>query len=95
MLASALACRPYSKLVLAIVREGVMETARKITVEAPPELLKNAQRACGTGLIAALRDRQVLVAADLRVLPLCLLESRPADKFQKTYHALQTGQNFA
>jgi len=40
-----------------------METARKITVEVPPELLKKAQQASGTGITQTVRAGLELVAA--------------------------------
>ena len=40
-----------------------METARKITVEVPPELLEKAQRASGTGITQTVRTGLQLVAA--------------------------------
>lgn len=40
-----------------------METARKITVEVPPELLKKAQQASGTGITQTVRTGLELVAA--------------------------------
>jgi hypothetical protein len=40
-----------------------METARKITVEVPPELLKKAQRASGGGIARTVRAGLELVAA--------------------------------
>ena len=40
-----------------------METARKITVELPPELLEKAQRATGTGITQTVRTGLELVAA--------------------------------
>lgn len=40
-----------------------METARKITVEVPPELLKKAQRASGSGITETVRTGLQLVAA--------------------------------
>jgi hypothetical protein len=40
-----------------------METARKITVEVPPELLKKAQRASGAGITQTVRTGLELVAA--------------------------------
>jgi hypothetical protein len=40
-----------------------METARKITVEVPPELLEKAQRASGTGITQTIRIGLQLVAA--------------------------------
>jgi hypothetical protein len=40
-----------------------METARKITVEIPPELLEKAQRASGSGITQTVRIGLQLVAA--------------------------------
>jgi hypothetical protein len=40
-----------------------MERARKITVEIPPELLKKAQLASGTGITQTVRTGLQLVAA--------------------------------
>lgn len=40
-----------------------MESARKITVEVPPELLERAQRATGTGITQTIRTGLQLVAA--------------------------------
>ena len=40
-----------------------METARKITVEVPLELLEKAQRASGTGITQTVRTGLQLVAA--------------------------------
>lgn len=40
-----------------------MDTARKITVEVPPELLEKAQRATGTGITQTVRTGLQLVAA--------------------------------
>ncbi len=40
-----------------------METARKITVEVPAELLERAQRASGTGVTQTVRTGLSLVAA--------------------------------
>jgi hypothetical protein len=42
---------------------GVMDTARKITVEVPPELLEKAQRATGSGVTQTVRTGLQLVAA--------------------------------
>jgi hypothetical protein len=41
----------------------VRETARKITVEVPPELLERAQRASGSGITETVRTGLQLVAA--------------------------------
>jgi hypothetical protein len=43
--------------------KDVMERARKITVEIPPELLDKAQRASGTGITQTVRTGLQLVAA--------------------------------
>jgi hypothetical protein len=40
-----------------------METARKITIEVPPELLAKAQRATGSGITQTVRTGLQLVAA--------------------------------
>jgi hypothetical protein len=40
-----------------------MKTARKITVEIPPELLEKAQRASGAGITQTVRTGLQLVAA--------------------------------
>jgi hypothetical protein len=40
-----------------------MQTARKITVEVPPELLEKAQRASGSGVTQTVRTGLQLVAA--------------------------------
>ena len=42
---------------------SVMETARKITVEVPLELLEKAQRATGSGITQTVRTGLQLVAA--------------------------------
>jgi hypothetical protein len=46
-----------------MVCSGVMGTARKITVEVPPELLEKAQRASGSGIAQTVRAGLQLVAA--------------------------------
>jgi hypothetical protein len=40
-----------------------MDTARKITIEVPPDLLKKAQRATGSGITQTVRTGLELVAA--------------------------------
>lgn len=50
-------------LVWNMVYSRVMETARKITVEVPPELLEKAQRASGAGITQTVRTGLQLVAA--------------------------------
>jgi hypothetical protein len=42
---------------------GIVDTARKITVEVPLELLEKAQRASGTGVTQTVRTGLRLVAA--------------------------------
>jgi len=46
-----------------MVRWGVMEPARKITVEVPAELLEKAQRASGSGITQTVLTGLQLVAA--------------------------------
>src|SRR6266446_4269413 len=53
----------YSMLVLNMVQKAIMETARKITVEVPQELLEKAQRASGVGITQTVRTGLQLVAA--------------------------------
>lgn len=48
-------------LVSDMVYWGVMETARKITVEVPPGLLEKAQRASGSGITQTVRTGLQLV----------------------------------
>jgi hypothetical protein len=43
--------------------ENMIETARKITVEVPPQLLAKAQRATGTGITQTIRAGLELLAA--------------------------------
>ena len=50
-------------LVSNMVYLDVMETARKITVGVPPELLAKAQRASGSGITQTVRTGLQLVAA--------------------------------
>jgi hypothetical protein len=50
-------------LVLNMVKSEIMETARKITVEVPPELLERAQQAIGAGITETVRTGLKLVAA--------------------------------
>jgi hypothetical protein len=52
-------------LVLNMVKSRNMDTARKITVEVPEELLKKAQRASGAGITRTIRTGLELVAASL------------------------------
>ena len=50
-------------LVSSMVESGTMETARKITVEVPEELLEKAQEASGEGITQTVRTGLQLVAA--------------------------------
>ncbi len=50
-------------LVLNMVQSDIMKTARKITVEVPPELLEKAQQATGAGVTQTIRTGLELVAA--------------------------------
>jgi hypothetical protein len=50
-------------LVLSMVESGTMETARKITVEVPEELLEKAREASGEGITQTVRTGLQLVAA--------------------------------
>ncbi len=50
-------------LVLNMVSSYGMETARKITVEVPNELLEKAQQAIGAGITETIRTGLKLVAA--------------------------------
>jgi len=45
------------------IMKGIMDTARKITVEIPIGLLEKAQRASGTGITQTVRTGLQLVAA--------------------------------
>jgi hypothetical protein len=45
------------------IMRGIMDTARKITVEVPLALLEKAQRASGTGVTQTVRTGLQLVAA--------------------------------
>ncbi len=45
------------------IMKGIMDTARKITVEVPLALLEKAQRASGTGVTQTVRSGLQLVAA--------------------------------
>ena len=55
---------PYLTLVSGMVQLALfMETARKITVQIPRELLDKAQKASGTGITQTVRTGLQLVAA--------------------------------
>jgi len=53
-----------------------IERARKITVEIPPELLKKAQLASGTGITQTVRTGLQLVAASQTYVKLRALRGR-------------------
>jgi hypothetical protein len=53
-----------------------METARKITVEVPLDLLEKAQRASGTGITQTVRTGLQLVAASRTYARLRLLRGK-------------------
>lgn len=59
-----------------------METARKITVEVPPELLERAQRASGSGITQTVRTGLQLVAASQAYSD--LLKLRGKVRFSRT-----------
>ena len=50
-------------LVSSMVKSSTMQTARKITVEVPEELLEKAQKASGEGITQTVRTGLQLVAA--------------------------------
>jgi hypothetical protein len=50
-------------LVFWLVSSDIVEPARKITVEVPPELLSKAQKASGAGVTQTVRTGLQLVAA--------------------------------
>ena len=54
----------------------VMKTARKITVEIPPDLLEKAQRASGAGVTQTVRTGLQLVAASRTYARLRLLRGK-------------------
>jgi len=64
-----------------------METARKITVEVPPELLEKAQRASGSGITQTVRTGLQLVAASEAYARLRKLRGRV--RFTRTLNELK------
>jgi hypothetical protein len=54
---------PYSMLVLDMVFFSIMDSARKITVEVPADLLERAQQASGAGVTQTVRAGLQLIAA--------------------------------
>jgi hypothetical protein len=65
-----------------------METARKITVEVPMELLDKAQRASGTGITQTVRTGLQLVAASQTYAQLRQLRGKV--RFSRTLGELKT-----
>ncbi|MGA3025125.1 MAG: hypothetical protein ABSF98_10165 [Bryobacteraceae bacterium] len=65
-----------------------MRTARKITVEVPPELLEKAQRASGSGVTQTVRTGLELVAASQTYARLRQLRGRV--RFTRTLAELKT-----
>jgi len=74
-------------LVSGMVYWGVMERARKITVEVPPELLEKAQRASGSGVTQTVRTGLQLVAASQTYARLRQLRGRV--RFTRTLDELK------
>ena len=67
---------------------GVMDTARKITVEVPPELLEKAQQATGSGVTQTVRTGLQLVAASQAYARLRQLRGKV--RFTRTLAELKT-----
>lgn len=67
---------------------SAMETARKITVEVPMELLDKAQRASGTGITQTVRAGLELVAASQTYARLRQLRGKV--RFSRTLAELKT-----
>jgi hypothetical protein len=67
---------------------GDMETARKITVEVPPELLERAQKASGAGITETVRNGLLLVAASHTYAHLRRLRGKV--RFARTVAELKT-----
>jgi hypothetical protein len=65
-----------------------METARKITVEIPPELLKKAQEASGAGITQTVRAGLELVAASRAYARLRQLRGKV--RFSRSVRELKT-----
>lgn len=64
-----------------------METARKITVEVPRDLLEKAQRASGTGITQTVRTGLQLVAASRTYARLRHLRGKV--RFARTFEELK------
>jgi hypothetical protein len=65
-----------------------MDTARKITVEVPPDLLKKAQQASGTGITQTVRAGLELIAASQAYAHLRQLRGKV--RFTRTLGELKT-----
>jgi len=65
-----------------------MDTARKITVEVPPDLLEKAQRATGSGVTQTVRTGLQLVAASQAYARLRQLRGKV--RFTRTLAELKT-----
>jgi hypothetical protein len=65
-----------------------MDTARKITVEVPPELLEKAQQATGSGVTQTVRTGLQLVAASQAYARLRQLRGKV--RFTRTLAELKT-----
>jgi len=65
-----------------------METARKITVEVPPELLAKAQQALGAGITQTVRTGLTLVAASQTYAQMRKLRGKV--RFSRTIRELRT-----
>ena len=65
-----------------------MGTARKITVEVPPELLEKAQRASGSGITQTVRTGLQLVAASQAYMRLRQLRGKV--RFTRTFAELKS-----
>jgi hypothetical protein len=70
-----------------------METARKITVAVPPELLERAQRASGSDITQTVRTGLQLVAASQTYARLRQLRGKV--RFTRTLAELKADQRFA
>ncbi|MFY9727270.1 MAG: hypothetical protein WB579_25710 [Bryobacteraceae bacterium] len=64
-----------------------MDTARKITVEVPPDLLERAQRASGSGITQTVRTGLQLVAASRAYARLRQLRGKV--RFTRTFAELK------
>jgi hypothetical protein len=65
----------------------IMKTARKITVEVPPDLIEKAQRASGAGITETVRTGLQLVAASHAYARLRKLRGKV--RFSRTFSELK------